>query len=398
MLIKTQLEEFRSYLEDTSNLKGCAATLYIPQTKEEIFSIVEECTRKNIPYTVSSGHTGTTGGCVPLQGAIISTESFKKIIDIDKNRKTATVESGVTLDDLEKETKKFDLTLRARPTESLAFTGGVISTAASGVRGFGYGSIRKYVIALEVVLPTGEILNIRRGEVFSKERDFDFEHKGKHFKFSMPSYTMPSVKSQAGYFSTDFMDLIDVFIGSEGTLGIIVSAQILLQEIPFKTFDGLVFFKRDEDALAFAAKIKELQLKHLLHAASLEFFDVFSLELLKPEYSFIPAGAVAAVYFEQEAENARFFQLFLEQWASLIEKSGALVDASILADTPSTREKIFEFRHRLPQRINEFLRSTGQLKAATDIAVPHAAFRRMYDFYRETAQNSKLAYVNFGHI
>ncbi|MDD5584710.1 MAG: hypothetical protein PHV55_06620, partial [Candidatus Omnitrophica bacterium] len=72
---------------------------------------------------------------------------------------------------------------------------------------------------------------------------------------------------------------------------------------------------------------------------------------------------------------------------------GALVDASILADTPSTREKIFEFRHRLPQRINEFLRSTGQLKAATDIAVPHAAFRQMYDFYRETAQNSKLAYV-----
>jgi D-lactate dehydrogenase (cytochrome) len=398
MLIKTQLEELRNYLEDTSNLKGCADALYVPQSKEEISSILEECRRKDAALTVSSGHTGTTGGCVPLQGAILSTELLKKIIDIDRTKKTATVESGVTLEDLEKEAKKFNLTLRACPTESLAFIGGAISTAASGVRGFGYGSIRKYVVGLEVVLADGELLNISRGEVFSIKRKFDFEYKGKRFKFSIPSYTMPAVKSQAGYFIEDSMDLIDVFIGSEGTLGVIISAQIVLQKIPFNTFDGLVFFKKEKEALSFAVKIKELQAKGLLHAASLEFFDTFSLEFLRPEHSFIPSSAAAAIYFEQEADNAKSSQLFLEQWALLIEEGNALVEASILADTPQTREKIFEFRHRLPQRINEFLRSTGQLKAATDIAVPNKAFLAMYNFYRETAQASALTYVNFGHI
>ncbi|MCK5289198.1 MAG: FAD-binding oxidoreductase, partial [Candidatus Omnitrophica bacterium] len=73
-------------------------------------------------------------------------------------------------------------------------------------------------------------------------------------------------------------------------------------------------------------------------------------------------------------------------------------DESIIADTPREREKIFEFRHKLPQMINEFLRQNNQIKASTDIAVPWKNFEQMYFFYKEQAKQSGLNYVNFGHI
>ncbi|MDD5195535.1 MAG: FAD-binding oxidoreductase [Candidatus Omnitrophica bacterium] len=398
MLIKTKLEEFASYLEDTSNLKGRANALYMPQSKEEVPYIVRECLRKKTPFTVCAGRTGTTGGCVALEGVILSTENLKKISDIDATQKTVTVEAGVTLDELEKEIAKFNLTLLSRPTEPLALSGGVIATCASGVRGFGYGSVRKYVKALEIVLPTGELLSIRRGEIFAGMRKFEFELNKKYFKFNAPSYDMPKVKSQAGYFAADNMDLIDLFIGSEGTLGVITSSQLALDELPFKIFDGLIFFKEEQKALAFAFKIKHLQEEHMLHAASLEFFDEFSLQFLKPQCSFIPQSAAAALYFEQEADSEESFTKLLEQWASLIEESAAITGATILADTQKDRETVFKFRHSLPQNINEFLRSKAQVKAAADIAVPQEHFLAMYKFYKEKARPSGISYVNFGHI
>jgi D-lactate dehydrogenase (cytochrome) len=398
MIIKTNKEEFQSYLEDTSNIKGNASLLYIPQTKEEVVSIVNECGRKNITLTVSSGRTGTTGGCLPCEGAIISLENLKKIIDIDKDRKIAFIEAGMTLEELEKEVNKYNLTFRAAPTESLAFIGGVISTSASGVRGVKYGSVRNYVLGLEIVLPTGKIMKVQRGQIFSRGRTFNFDYKGERFEFVLPSYNSRAVKSQAGYFARDNMDLIDLFIGSEGTLGIIVSCEIKLQEIPAGIFDGLVFFEKEEGALNFVEKIKELKRKKELDPASLEFFDKNSLKMLNPHYSFIPKLSCAAVYFEQEVFKREEYNFLMEKWAALIEESGASLDNSILADTENERDKIFEFRHKLPQLINEFLRSSGQMKAATDIAVPWEKFREMYDFYKEVGEKSNINYVNFGHI
>ncbi|MFA5271568.1 MAG: FAD-linked oxidase C-terminal domain-containing protein, partial [Candidatus Omnitrophota bacterium] len=84
--------------------------------------------------------------------------------------------------------------------------------------------------------------------------------------------------------------------------------------------------------------------------------------------------------------------------AGLIEEAGALMDKSLLADTPKEREKIFEFRHRLPQAINEYLRRYKQLKTAVDCAVPPKVFMDMYNFYKAKAEESGIDYVNFGHI
>lgn len=397
MIIKTKKDEFQAYLEDTSNLKGEASLLYLPQDKNEIPAIISEFNRKNIPFTLCAGKTGTTGGCVPLAGAILSVENLKKINDIDKKNKRISLEAGVTFEQLEKETGAYGLTLRASPTESLACVGGAISTSASGVRGFGYGSIRNYVSEIDTVLPTGEAIKIKRGDFFAKKRLFDFIHGSKNFKFSLPSYDLPRVKSQAGYFVKDDMDLIDLFIGMEGTLGVITSCVLRLQDKPFNIFDGLIFFEKEKDAFSLIDKVKALKESGSLKPASLEFFDKNALLFLKSEYTFIPESG-AAIYFEQEVEQEGEYDFLLDKWVALINESGALTAQTILGDTAKERERIFEIRHKLPQLINDFLRQHNQLKHASDIAVPWKNFGQMYSFYKKISQSTSVSSVNFGHI
>lgn len=398
MIIKTKKDEFESYLEDTSNLKGSASALYIPQAKEEIQSVVRDCCVKNIPFTLCAGKTGTTAGCVALGGIVISVEKLNKVIDIDKKRKIASVEPGVSFEELEKTAGGVNLSLRASPTESLAFIGGAISTCASGVRGFGYGPIRNYVAAINVILPGGEELQIKRGKFFSDKRFFDVEVSGKRIKLDIPAYIRPKIKSQAGYFVQDNMDLIDLFIGSEGTLGVITACKLLLQEKPQNVFDGLIFFDKEYEGLEFVMKIRNLKNKGILKPDSLEFFDRNSLGLLRKEYSFIPTIAACAVYFEQSVERNEEYNDLLNYWLSLIEESDTCPDYNILAESEQERKKVFEFRHKLPQMINEFLRQHKQLKASADCAVPFQKLLEMYDFYKEKAKESEIDYVNFGHL
>lgn len=397
MIIKTKKDEFESYLEDTSNLCGNASSLYVAQSKEELAELVRDFDKHKIPFTLSAGRTGTTGGCVALGGVIISTEQLKNIIEIDKKNKFMRIEAGVTFKEIEENTAKNNLMLRASPTENLAFIGGAISTSASGVRGFGYGGIRQYVSEIEVILPTGKLMVIKRGAIFSSGKIFDFDYNGEKIKFRLPSYISPGIKSQAGYFARENMDLIDLFIGSEGSLGIVVACKINLQERPVDVFDGLIFFGKEIDGLGFVAKVKELKEKKSFKPTSLEFFDKNSLDMLRPEYAFVPE-AECAVYFEQTVENSDNPKALMDKWLNLIESCDAMLEKSILADTPKERERIFEFRHRLPQAINEYLRSFKQLKTAVDCAVPNFAFMDMYNFYKEKAKESGVHYVNFGHI
>lgn len=396
MIVKKKQDGFASYLEDTSNLKGQASALYLPENKQELINLILNCNQQKIPFTLSAGRTGTTAGCVPNQGVLISCEKFDRVLNIQKQ--TVEVGAAVTLEKLEQAVNKKGLTFRARPTEPLAWILGVVATSASGVRGFGYGSVRDYVLEIEVILANGEVLLIKRGEIYAKKRIFDFYYLGKNYKFSLPSYQRPKVKSQAGYFVQDNMDLIDLFIGSEGTLGVITKVVLNLQKIPFTIFEGLIFFDQENDALFFVEKMKLLRKENKANIVALEFLDKHSLGFLNPTHSFIPSNTQSAVYFEQELKEGFNYQENIEFWAEVIEEHRGCLDTSILADTLKLREKIFAFRHSLPQQINEFLRLHKQVKVSSDIAVPEENFRKMYDFYKNIGDNSGIDYVNFGHI
>jgi hypothetical protein len=103
MIKKTDPDIIAGYLEDSSNLAGGHADgIYVPENEDEINEALAECVAKKTPLTVSAGQTGTTGGCIPFGGWILTTQKLNKVINIDKEQKFAVVQPGVTLDELEK--------------------------------------------------------------------------------------------------------------------------------------------------------------------------------------------------------------------------------------------------------------------------------------------------------
>ncbi|MGC8976526.1 MAG: FAD-binding oxidoreductase, partial [Candidatus Ratteibacteria bacterium] len=283
MKVKEKIDEIISYLEDSSNFKeGKAEKVFIPESEKEIFDVIEICKKENKPLTISGGGTGTVAGRIPKEGYIISMENFKKIINVDREKKLASCQAGVIVDEFLKYIEDFDLFYPPFPTEPTAFIGGNVATNASGEYSFKFGSTRKYVKRIKMILTTGDILEIKRGEIFEKNGFIDF---GK-FKIPLPSYRTPDIKCSAGYFSKEGMDGIDLIIGSEGTLGIITEVELFLIEKLPQRFIIILFFREEENIPEIVKNIKEK--KDELEIFSLEFFDKKSLEFLKNEFSFIP--------------------------------------------------------------------------------------------------------------
>jgi len=169
-----------------------------PATTEEVSKILKLANEKRIPVYPRGGGTGLVGGCVPTQsGIILSMERMKKV-EIDEENLMAVCEAGVTLRELLDAVERAGLFFPPHPGDETAQVGGLVACNAGGVRAVKYGVFRNYVKGLEVVLPTGEVLNLG-GKL---------------------------IKNVAGY------DLLQLMIGSEGTLGVITKAVLRLYPKP----------------------------------------------------------------------------------------------------------------------------------------------------------------------
>jgi D-lactate dehydrogenase (cytochrome) len=383
MLKKTDPDIISGYLEDSSNLSGGHADgVYLPESQKDIVAALQECNAKKIPLTVSAGETGTTGGCIPFGGWILTTSKLNKIITLDKENKFAVVQPGVTLEEIETAVKKEGLLYPPDPTEKSATIGGNVSTNASGGRGYRFGATRKWIRRIKVILSSGKILDLKRG--------------GQKPQFPLPNYKMPKGKNAAGYYSSPGMDLIDLFIGHEGTLGIVSEVEISLAPALKETFDIIAFFPKEENAVDFVLATKAKDDKTINF---FEYFDDNTLQMLKKTYSHIPQGVKAAVYVEQEvtAENEN---TYLDQWAALLEKYQSDIDICWLGMDSAQKEELAKFRYAIPEHINELFKQYHVVKMATDIAVPANHFKEMYNFYNTQLATCgmDLFFIKFGHI
>ena len=212
-------EKMLDYSHDEFSLPEIAqipAVVVKPKTTEEVAKIMQLANREIIPVTPRGGATGLCGGCVPLYGGIVlSLENMNRILEIDKDNQMAKVEAGVTLKDFFLSVEEAGLFFPPHPGEESAMIGGLIATNAGGARAVKYGVIRNYVRGLEMVLPTGFIV---------------------HFGGKI-------MKSSTGY------NLLNLIIGSEGTLGVITKAFIQLMPSPQATRSLIIPYQNLEEAI-----------------------------------------------------------------------------------------------------------------------------------------------------
>jgi D-lactate dehydrogenase (cytochrome) len=394
MLKKTDPGIIKGYLEDSSNLSGgYAEGVYLPETGAEIAEVLAECVAGKTPLTVSAGQTGTTGGCIPFGGWLLTTQKLNQIINIDKDENFAVVQPGATLDELEKAVATEGLLYPPDPTEKTATLGGNVATNASGGRCYRFGSTRNWIRRLKIALPSGMTFNLKRDLM---KANLKGEFALPHSTFSIPHYAMPTTKNAAGYYSKPGMDLVDLFIGSEGTLGIVTEIELSLIPALKQTFDLVVFFPTEEAAVNFVFESKGGKDPTVNFY---EFFDENTLRMLAKSYPLLPPSCKAAIYLEQEitAENEKGH---LDSWAQLLEKFGASLDNSWLGIDAKQKEELTKFRHAIPEHINDMFKQYHQVKLATDIAVPENRFREMLTFYNDQLrnQNDEIMHIKFGHI
>jgi D-lactate dehydrogenase (cytochrome) len=407
MQIKVQNEEFQDYLTDASNMPGGHADrLFLPESTKETADVLREASENGTSVTVSGARTGTVGGAIPFGGSVVSLERLNKI-ELNKDAKRVKCGAGTILIDVQKAADAAGLFYPPDPTEWSCQIGGTIATNASGARSFKYGATREFVEALTIVLANGDILNIRRGDNFS-DSDGNIEltsSSGSSVNFKVPTYIRPEVrKNVSGYFNKEPLDAIDIFIGSEGTLGVITECELSLTAKHEGFFSGIVFFRDQADLLKFvdAAKALSFQTRSAnteigVDASLLEYFDANSLKFIHEKFPETPENMAGAIFFEQET-TAETEDELLEKWNELLEKHSADVDRSWFTTTEGDAERLREFRHALPVAVNERVVRNGQKKIGTDMSVPDDKFANFLKFYKDTFDRSGLEYVVFGHI
>jgi len=410
MLIKSSPDEIQDFLTDASYMRdGYADRVALPETAADVAQVLAAANQEGTPVTVSGAGTGTVGGRVAHGGVVLATDKLNHIKRIETQPDgggVAIVEAGVILSDLQQAVDAEGLFYPPDPTERGCFLGGTVATNASGARTFKYGPTRKYVRQIKVALANGELIELRRGglEADAAGRIALPLPSGEVIKVQLPSYVMPATRKNAsGYFVAPGMDLIDVFIGSEGTLGVIVEVEVQLLPKPKGLLSGVVFFTAESDVLAFvvAARSQSLETRasgqqDSLDARALEYFDSQSLGFLRQKYPTVPETAVAAVFFEQETTRESEDSV-LSGWMELLERHHALAD-SWFASNEQDQARLREFRHQLPVSMNEWFSHYKQRKVSTDMAVPDDQFAGLFKFYEDTLRTSGLRYTIFGHI
>lgn len=433
-LVRPFSADYRRYAADESRWEGYAEHIAFPRDEAEVLRVLELCASRNEAVTVQGALTGITGGAVPQGGCILNLSRLNRIHDIrvhpDSRQVSVRVQPGVLLRDLQ-----FTLQQAAReaventaspggqrggdigrvffppdPTESSASLGGMIACNSSGAISFRYGPVRRYVVALRVGLVDGRILELRRDRERAVGRRFRLRASdGSVLEGDLPAYRYPRVKSAAGYFIEDDMDLLDLFVGSEGTLGIVLDAELKLIPVPPVRWGILAFLPAEGDAVALVEGLRPLKSAGL---AALEFFGPNALRLLKDARARLPFLAElpelkktweAALYLEIHAATEDQAMDLLERIVDLLEEAGVTEEDTWSAEDRKQMGRMKELRHAVPELVNMQLetlkRSAGAItKLGTDMAVPDGRLSDAMDLYREGITAESLEAVSFGHI
>jgi len=406
------------FLRDESKMQGTADNIAFPTSTEELSAIMKWASSKKMNITVSGGRTGIAGGAVPSGGMLLSLSKMKKTWGLEKitdGEMSVRCQGGVLLSELQNYLimKKCPCFFPPDPTETGASIGGMIACNASGAHTFKYGPTRDYVNAVTAVLYNGDTLELRRGEHISDDNGkFSIRFSdGRETACKVPDYVRPTTKNAAGYFSGRKIDLIDLLIGSEGTLAIIAEAELKLIIKPELEYNVMFFLSSEKTAVELTEKLRS---DKNINVTAIEYFDPAALALLRRTRaergaaSAVPpslpdASGTAGIYIDIVASKKNVKDIVAHvNGISAHLKTGNMIAAWAAFDRDE-RERLRKFRHALPETVNSIIaerrRSYPKLtKLGTDMAVPDKYLSEILDIYRKSLDSNSLEYVIFGHI
>ncbi len=420
------------YLEDAAHYPGGAADAVArPRTEADVSHLLHAATSV-LPVGAQSS---VTGGATPRGGLVLSTERLTTIESAGTSMVRAG--AGVALDSLQSWLGERGRWYPPVPTFTGAFVGGVVSTNAAGAATFKYGPTRPWVRSLSIVLACGHVLDIERGRVRADP--------GRRFRIECPcgsrdvrpgTYVIPDVpKVSAGYFAAPDMDLIDLFIGAEGTLGVITG--VTFETLPARPALALALVPVPAEAAAIALVDDMRRASRLtwerhdetgLDVAAIEQLDRRCLQMLQEDGLAdkcgvaIPEDTEVALIVHLElgdgvTASAAFDEIALAlspdgpatplaAFCRLLDAHG-LVDRTELAMPGDERRagQLLEFREGAPagvnRRVGDAKRATGDAriqKTAADMIVPFDRFAEIMRVYHDGYRRRGLDYAIWGHI
>jgi len=420
-LIKTWSNDYNDYLSDESRCTGTAESISFPASEIEVIEVIKAVRARGESVTIQGARTGIVAGAVPQGGHILNLSRMNHIGDIRTDDKSGerrlTVQPGASLSDIREAIAKKDLMFPPDPTETSASIGGMVACNASGAMTFHYGSTRNWISSLKIVLVDGSVLYLHRGENYARGRSFSLTTEDDRvISGLLPVYTPPDVKTAAGYWVRDNMDMIDLMIGMEGTLGVVTEIELRLIPKP-KAIAGLtVFLPTEEAALTLVRVLRGEAIEGFdilpVHPVAIEFFNSDSLDLLRKmrsestAFSSIPALKPhfhTAVYTEFHGESDEELEEAAMQAMEAISTLGGSDDDTWYATTTRELEPLKAFRHAIPEAANLLIGQRKKdypelTKLGTDMSVTDEHLESALAMYNAGIAEEDLESVIFGHI
>ena len=352
----TGIEDRMTYAFDASGVKVIPEAILFPKAPGDVSEIVKIADRYSIPLVPRGAGTGLTGGAVsPANGLVLIMSQFNRIIDVDTDNLLAVVEPGVVTADLQAAVEKHGLFYPPDPA-SMAFStiGGNIAENAGGMRAVKYGVTRNYVMGLEVVLPSGEVIHIG-----SK-----------------------CLKDVVGY------DLTTLFVGSEGTLGIITRAILKLLPLPETRRMLTALFPSMAQA---AETVPALSKSHII-PSTLEFMDRLCLRAVENHMdSDLPETAAALLLIEVDGKAVAVDEDI--QKIKRLCRSGGAMEVQLAGDEAEQAAL-----WRLRRSVHSALRGLRPQWEEEDVSVPIAAIPAMIARLEQIGRSLDLMVACFGHF
>ena len=349
-------ERMEPYAQDAVKEKFPPEAVVLPRTAQEVSAILRLANERLFPVTARGGGVGYTGGAVPVEGGIvIGTDRMNRIKEIAPDDLYVITEPGVTTYDLQQAVEAHGLFYPPDPASyKNSHIGGNIAENAGGIRSAKYGVTKHYVLGLEVVLPTGEI--IRTGGL--------------------------TTKNVVGF------DLTGLMCGSEGMLGIITEATLRLLPLPEATRTVRATFRTMREACACVPRFTRARITPV----AIEALDRHAIRAVESEYAFglsPAAGALLLVAVDGASEEVETAARLVEQ----VIRDGGGFDV-LRSETSAEEDRLWDVRRALSPAIKKF----GTLKLNEDVVVPRSRVPELVEMVEEIGRCHRTFVVNFGHV